>query len=1159
MIIIEQYGDYIIYYVIDLVFCGFSSFSLSDEIIILLESHNSLYTERGGIDLMDLSQITSITENNGPKVDITASDDQHFDDMADHQNDDQTEDTVDECVSETDIIQKHTSKSIRGLHSFFSTNMIITEKGNQKTNLINVLSKKTYCLPPELTEEFFSLYENCRTDRCQLHYSERQQTDDQPVSGIMIDFDRYQDTVDRQLLPNVLIRFTRALTQILENSLVMPESGTFHCFVIMKPAVAQVQGHAHPYKDGAHILIPEIMVSVAYKKWLIRQLVDKSNEIFRGLSGGASLNETIDKMSAAVPVYFLGSCKPGVIEPYPLAHIFRVTSDYGDINVTPLDVEQTLAGPHPYDPYSCDLPIIAGKSASSIILEGINWSYELSIARAMEHFRGMPTWLRKRTLQYKPSFEGIINTQSEKLAEGILNDMELRRDEEEISLININNPNAKYLNDLLSIVDIKRAESYNEWFKVICAVAHSGRSAVYKAVARNFSRRRPADWSEMEFDRVWDEACVGKADRPVTIGSIKHWARESAPAAYAEIDREHHETILRRSALENEGRIEHATVARLCKAMCNGKFVVDCGLNPKTGRPGYCWFEFVTPGQAMSYGEVYKWRIEYEPDNVHLFIADHLPKVYTQVREYIKHKKDEAGDDPIAKYWVSVEKGFKQSQRNLGNDGFQNGVVRQARFRFRQRGFMESMDADPMIIGVGNGVLELGRNPRLIRGYHEYRISKFTSVDYIPFDIHDKCVQILLKAFADIFPEQDVFDFMMFHASTGLTAQQSACLFLMCVAGGCNGKSFYVKMIHNTVGNQYCAAGKPAILVSPAEKAGDANSAMMQMKGKRAFYVEEFTKSEILNTGRMKSIVTPGWQSGRDIYEKQCNFIPTSNIIAMSNFPLLVELTDHGTWRRIYFYKNKVKFCTEPDPNNPYEKLIDRRYVDVYPDSPVFQSAMMSIMVEWGRRLEEEYGGDLQNVPVPTIVRETAEFRNSQDFLNRWLTTYLFTSPGSPDIPMTELASTYIGWVVSVGRSRPTIDDVCGQLENSAIAKFIWRESKNRVYLRGFRIKAEPEEIGAPGEEDFGATPDMPEMHAGSSAEFVEAILRGEKPTDWIERFTGREYTTHPKFTPARDDVQDTLDNLEKMAPVVTQSTGIDDTNNTGEELMALLGDLIAC
>lgn len=1083
----------------------------------------------------------------------------HTDDVdAHHDEMSVDDDETTNLLSEADIIQKHTSKSIRSLHGFFASNMMVTEKGNQKTNLINVLTKKTFCLPNNLTEEFFGLYEECRKDRCQLHFSERQQTADQPVSGVMIDFDRYQDTADRQLTQNILVRFVRALTILLESSLAMPDSGTFHCFVIMKPAVAHCPTAAHPYKDGAHILIPEIMVSVAYKKWLVRQLVEKSNEIFRGLTNGAPLNETIDKMSAVVPVHFFGSCKPGVATPYPLTHIFRITSDFGDINVTPLNLAQTLAGPHPYDPMSCDAPTIAGKSADSVILEGINWSYEMSIGHSRDTFAGVPTWLRKRTVQYKPSFEGVINTQSEKLADGVLSDLELRRDEEEISLININNPNAKYINDLLSIVDIKYAETYEAWFKVICAVAHSGRSADYKSVARNFSRRRPSSWSEDEFERVWAEACGGRATTPVTIGSIINWARTSAPAAYAAVDSEHHVTILRRAALENEGRIEHANVARLCKAMCGGKFVVDCGVNPKTGKPGYCWFEFVTPGQAMTYGEVYKWRVEYEPDNVHLFIADHLPKVYSVVSEYIKQKKDEAADDVLAKYWVGVGKGFKQSQRSLGNDGFQNGIVRQARFRFRQRGFMESMDADPMIIGVGNGVLELGRNPRLIRGYHEYRISKFTPVDYVPFDIHDEPTRILLRAFADIFPEQDVLDFMLFHASTGMTAQESACLFLMCVGGGRNGKSFFMKMMHNTLGNQYCAAGKPAILVSPSEKAGDANSAMMQTKGKRAFYVEEFGKSEILNTGRMKSIVTPGWQSGRDLYEKQCNFVPTSNIIAMSNFPLLVELTDHGTWRRIYYYKNKVKFDENPDPENPYEKLVDHRYVDVYPNSPVFQSAMMSIMVEWGRRLEEEYCGDLKRVPVPTIVRETTEFRNSQDFLNRWLTTYLFTSPGSPDIPMTELASTYAAWVVSVGRSRPTVDDVCGQLENSAIAQFIWRESKTRVYLRGFRIKAEPEEIGAPGEEDFGATADSVDMHAGSSAEFIESILRGVSPTDWIEKFTGR---TRPKTAGVVAVHHDDLDTLEKKAPIITQAMGLgeDLIEDTSAELLSLLGGLVEC
>jgi phage/plasmid-associated DNA primase len=233
--------------------------------------------------------------------------------------------------------------------------------------------------------------------------------------------------------------------------------------------------------------------------------------------------------------------------------------------------------------------------------------------------------------------------------------------------------------------------------------------------------------------------------------------------------------------------------------------------------------------------------------------------------------------------------------------------------------------------------LKIGPDPILIKGFHEYKISKFTETDYVPYDPENPYVKTLMKAFSDIFPENDVRDFMLYHASTGLDARESACLLLLLVGGGQNGKSFFAKMVHNTLGNMYCAAGKSALLTAPIERAENANSAQMQMRDKRYFYFDEFNKCEVLNTGRVKAIVNPGWQSGRDLNQRQSNFRNTCNPVALSNFDFIIDTTDHGTWRRIYYYRNKVKFTDKPNPNNRYEKMVDTRYMDEYTNDPLFK------------------------------------------------------------------------------------------------------------------------------------------------------------------------------------------------------------------------------
>jgi len=493
------------------------------------------------------------------------------------------------------------------------------------------------------------------------------------------------------------------------------------------------------------------------------------------------------------------------------------------------------------------------------------------------------------------------------------------------------------------------------------------------------------------------------------------------------------------------------------------------GQSSRANHEDYCWYEFVTPGQAMRKGEIYKWRQEKEPDNMHLFISQHLPKVYLQLAANLKDRKENAQNPGEAKYWVNVEKSFRLFTSKLSNDVFQNGVIKQARYLFRMRGFFDDLDSYEDVLGVGNGVLKIGLAPKLIQGFHEYKISKYTETDYVPYDPDNEHIRVLLNAFRDIFPEEDVFEFMLYHASTGLDARESACLLLLLVGGGQNGKSFFAKMVHNTLGNMYCSSGKSALLTAPMERAESANSAQMQMRDKRYFYFDEFNRCEILNMGRVKTMVNPGWQSGRDLHQKQSNFKNTCNPAALSNFDFIIDTTDHGTWRRIYYYKNKVKFCARPNPHNKYEKKVDPRFMDYYTNDPFYLQAMLSILVHYYKKLCIHYGGDIKNIPVPTIAHETELFRNRQDTVNRFITEMIVRSPGSEELGIPTLANKYIEWF-GINYKRgilPTGVEIQSQLENSKLAPMLTMGFGNKLCLQGYRVKFSPDEKIGDNESDL--------------------------------------------------------------------------------------------
>lgn len=949
------------------------------------------------------------------------------------------------------IVQSKTSSAMIAMEDFL-TSELMTEKGDKTTNVINRRYGRTYCIPQDKLPTFFSLYEMCRREHRLLHFCERQTNSEVTHSGIMVDFDVYQSTNER-LTSRQLEDIIDIICDVVENTLDLRAANRteFHLFVISRTeqtkCVKVIDGVSTTmYKDGFHVLIPELQVSAACKRYMMDVLAKELAADNTLCDAKLSIHEVVDQASARVPVHFLGSCKPGS-HPYTLTLALNYTTSRkrGRGKLTAVD---HLGITH------------EGLMKSVTPPKVINATYELSLVYSLPVIDGHPTWLNKQRIDYKPELAGDIERYSAVLTADTEYTV-FTEAEKSVSVLTLNNADAGYVKRLLDMLDPSYATVYKKWFGVLCAVANA--SSTYKPLADWFSQKDPSKYTTDGFERAWNEA-TKIHDTPITMGSLEFWAKISSPLKYENAKNEHYLCILATHAYENQGCIEQSHNADVVVAMLGSKFITDdMGLRSQD----HGWWEFVTSGQKMCRGEIYKWRYEPKPDNIYLFIASHLTKVYNVLGERIKKRQENTTDENTLKYLDITHRNLMKYKNRLGSDSFQNGIIRQCTYRFRERGFVKMLDTYPRIIGVGNGVLKLGTRCELITGYHEYRISKFTETKYIPWNPEDPLQIEILRAFHDIFPEEDVFFFMMCWMATNLDACPSANLLILLFGSGSNGKSFFLKMCHDCIGNQYAAAGKAALLTSPIEKGCDANSAQMQMKEKRLFYFEEFTKSEFLNDARLKSMVGQSWQSGRDLYGKQENFQCKCNPVAASNYELGITTTDHGTWRRIYYYKHKVRFSDKPDPGNPYEKKADPCMMRNMPGNPAYMSALLAILTHYYEIYLERYGGILESIPVPTIARETEEYRNSQDILNRFIVTNIVIAPAAPRCSIEKIALKYSEWCHAKFGSRLSGTEAESQIENSRLSPHLRLDSGTR-FLVGHRLKDTDEELQT-GESYIGA------------------------------------------------------------------------------------------
>ena len=246
----------------------------------------------------------------------------------------------------------------------------------------------------------------------------------------------------------------------------------------------------------------------------------------------------------------------------------------------------------------------------------------------------------------------------------------------------------------------------------------------------------------------------------------------------------------------------------------------------------------------------------------------------------------------------------------------------------------------------------------------------------------------------------------------------------------------------------------------------------MQLKGRRFGYVEETKKDEILNDQRLKEIVNAGDISARDLNTKQDCFEVTANIMLGQNYDFIIKTRDHGTWRRIRHYTSKVQFRSNPNPDNPFDRKEDPRYLNEYVKDPNCLTAMLSILVYFYERLQNEYGGQLKNIKCETLERETEIFRNRQDTMNLFITELVVESPEYEEsYSIDEVGNRYHSWLQA--RTRGTNmkrDELSEEILNSALQKYIIRRENLPSIIKGIRILSHSSELLNEPEKYIGLT-----------------------------------------------------------------------------------------
>ena len=867
-------------------------------------------------------------------------------------------------------IQSIHSTELQRLTTFFSDSSMVNSSGDPTTNIVDRFTKKCYNVPAAKIPKMFKLIDECRKNNISMMLTEKQLD----PSGLMFDFDIQQEKNKSQISTEMIEEFCQNLFALLIEILDFKDKQKeiFYVGITRRPVIDMPSDKEY-YKDGFHVLIPGIKVSRAIKIFIINKILSRDiiTRIFNDVKPAPfklasdeqyQQKHYLDVNSAHVPVHFIGSRTKPTNRPYQLRHIFAVSVKFSE-------------------------KYIRVKEENHLISD-INICHEFSVNYE------------------KP--EGVIKKEEYTPVEKYLAEIaELSNRNKHVETENNNNYGALSTNavhdaihdevrKLLDLLAPQRYEEYGLWRDVIFAL--SGTSISYKGLAEYFSRKWPK-FNIIDFENMWNQSLKGTKNKKVlSIGSIHYWARLDNPERYEQLRKESADAVLMKMVYEQhkEGILSHADIADILYRLLQFKYVTDI---PEGGKKRI-WYEFILDDDDHIDGELYKWKIceEEPPVNIANYISRTLPKLFELALKRVKRHYDEADADK-SKWYKKVYDNFKTTMRKLGDLPTIKNCSTMVAKRFAKCGFAKLLDKDPLVRGVQNGILKLGwginNPPKLIQGYHSYKISKFTEVPYIAFDPYDPITKKILITLRGMFPdnETDSFEFTMYFLSSTLDGNPKESMIMLMVGGGSNGKSFLVELHKSAIGDTYGVKMQTSFLTSVASSADAATPAIMQLKDATFAYYSETNKSEVLNEARMKEITGQETLSGRKLNENIVNFKPKCHHLVVSNNNFIIQSGDHGTWRRIIYNPLKIRFVDTAndvlDVNDPYQREADVTISDEWTAEPEIRGRYLGFMVWMHFWLYNKYKGKVMKVPHPHIHFETEKYRHSQDTVMKFLSTCL--------------------------------------------------------------------------------------------------------------------------------------------------------------------------
>lgn len=335
-------------------------------------------------------------------------------------------------------------------------------------------------------------------------------------------------------------------------------------------------------------------------------------------------------------------------------------------------------------------------------------------------------------------------------------------------------------------------------------------------------------------------------------------------------------------------------------------------------------------------------------------------------------------------------------------------------------------DADPMQLGVQNGILDL-KTGQLLSPQAYIRVSKRCAVK---FDSEAACPRFE-QFMEEVLPCKDVRDFVQRWMGYCLTGRSSEKKFVMLLGVGDNGKSILLEFLNWLLGSYATKIDTEMLMNHPRSPQGPSPD-IVALQGKRLVYANETSEGQRLADARIKDLTGGDTLTGRVPYGKAAiTFEPTHKLMLVGNHKPVITDTSSGMWSRIVLLPFDVVIPKE---------LRDRQLLNKlkYEGSGILNWMLFGLT----KYLET-------GLAIPsTLEGATAAYREEQDMVGEWISDHC-TLGAELKCGCTTAYKAFQRWCRDNGHGQPSKTTLTRRLNTANI-----KQNIGRKYYLGFDLNA---------------------------------------------------------------------------------------------------------